>query len=87
MTGLWTYHATQNRAIWKLRSEGIFISHSILDEHDGGCIVDHRGQRFCNGILIDGFVDTDNVVVVTSNIYWCVGHCIKKSTSRGLEDG
>jgi hypothetical protein len=87
MTGLWTYHATQNRAIRKLRLEGIFISHSILDEYDGGCIVDNGGQRFCNSILIDGFVDTDNVVVVTSNIYWCVGHCIKKSTSRGLEDG
>jgi hypothetical protein len=47
----------------------IFIPNSVLNEHDGCCIVDHWGERLGCCVLIVGFVDTNDVVIVTS----CIG--------------
>jgi hypothetical protein len=69
ITVFWTYNTTQNRAFRKLCSKRVFVAHPILDEHDGGCIIDHRSQRLSNGILIDCFVNADNIVIVSCGIY------------------
>lgn len=51
-------------------SKRIFISNFVLDEHDGCCIVDHWDKRLGYCVLIDGFVDTNDEVVVTTG---CIG--------------
>jgi hypothetical protein len=72
--GWCTYNAAQNRAIWKLCPERILVSHTILDEYDGCCVVHYWDQRFGNYILIYGFVDTNNVVVMPSCICRIADH-------------
>jgi hypothetical protein len=64
-----TYSTTQDGTAWKLCSNRIFIPNSVLDEHDGCCIVDHWGKRLGYCVLIDGFVETNDVIVVTG----CIG--------------
>jgi hypothetical protein len=53
----------------ELCSKRIFIPNSRLGEHDGCCIVDHWGKRIVYCVLIDGFVDTNDVIIVTG----CIG--------------
>ena len=55
-------------------SEGIFVSYSVLNEYDGCCVVYYWSQRLCNTVLIDCFVDTNDVVVVPSCICGVVDH-------------
>lgn len=49
--------------------EEIFIAHSVLNENDCSCVIDNRGERFGYCVLVDGFVDADDIVVVPG----CIG--------------
>jgi hypothetical protein len=59
-----TYNTGNDGSLGPLISKRLFISDSILDNHNSGIVLIHgRGNRFDCGILIDSLVGTDNVVV------------------------
>ena len=58
-------------------SEGIFVPHSILDQHNGCCVTNNGSERLGYSGLLDGFVDADDVVVVTGCIGGVVDNWIK----------
>jgi hypothetical protein len=70
-----------------LGSERIFIAHSILNENDDSCVIDNRGERFGYCVLLDRFVDADDVVVVTGCVggvadHWRESACVAMGTNR-----
>ncbi|EDP54952.1 conserved hypothetical protein [Aspergillus fumigatus A1163] len=64
------YHAGQNRASRKCPSEGLFIPHTILDNHERGVVVYCRGQLRGYGVLINGLVRADDVVIWMCYFRW-----------------
>jgi hypothetical protein len=57
------YHAGKNRAGRKRPPEGLLIPHSVLNDHERGVVIHGWGQLRRYGILVDGLVRADDVVV------------------------
>jgi hypothetical protein len=55
--------AGEDRGVGGLFAEGRFVSDAVLDDHEGGGGGNDRLEGCGYGVLVDGFVGADDVVV------------------------